>query len=72
MLTAAKYAKIGKEVMSFTKELLRSLDTRCGSIDFPRTDRVPANRENLLAARQKELYSFLPGLPGALLLCNSK
>lgn len=70
MLTAAKYAKIGKEVMSFTKELLRSLDTRCGSIDFPRTDRVPAQQGESPGSEAERAIQFFAR--AALLLCNSK
>lgn len=42
MLTAAKYAKPGEEVMPFTKELLLSQMHAVAQNDFPRTDHVAA------------------------------
>lgn len=55
MLTAAKYAETGKEVMSFTKELLHSQMHAEAQTISPGLTVSPLDRENLLAGKQKEL-----------------
>lgn len=55
MLTDAKYAKTGEEVMSFTKELLHSQIHAVAQTISPRPTVSLLDRENLLAAKQKEL-----------------
>lgn len=55
MLTAAKYAKTGEEVMSFTKELLLSQIHAVAQNDSPGPTMSPLNGENLLPVKQKEL-----------------
>lgn len=58
MLTAAKYAKMGEEVMSFTKELLHSQIHAVAQTISPGPTVSLLNRENLLAAKQKEHRVF--------------
>lgn len=72
MLTAAKYAKMGEEVMSFTKELLLSQIHAAAQNDFPRTNHVAARQGESSGSEAERAIEFLPVLPGALLLCNSK
>lgn len=55
MLTAAKYAKMGEEVMSFTKELLHSQIHAVAQTISSGPTVSQLDRENLLAAKQKEL-----------------
>lgn len=72
MLTAAKYAKTGEEVMPFTKELLLSQMHAVARNDFPRTDHVAAQRGESSGSEAERAIEFLPVLPRAPLLCNSK
>lgn len=55
MVTAAKCAEMGEEVMSFTKDLLHSqIHAAAQTISLEPTV-SPRDRENPLAAEQKEL-----------------
>lgn len=71
MLTAAKYAKMGREVMSFTKELLLLQKHAVAQNDFPGTDHVAAQRGES-GSEAERAVEFFPVLPRVLLLCNSK
>ena len=55
MLTAAKYAKTGKEVMLFTKELLHPQMHAVAQTISPGPTVSPLGGESLLAAKQKDL-----------------
>lgn len=79
MLTAGKYAKMGEEVMSLTKELLLLQIHAVVLNDFPGTNHVAAQQgesSGCEAERAIELVFFgiffLPVLPRAPHLCNSE
>lgn len=72
MLTAAKYAKMGEELMSFTKELLHSqMHAVAQTISTGPTVSLPRQGESS-GSEAERAVEFLPVLPAAPLLCNSK
>lgn len=54
------------------KGIITFAETCCGSNDFPRTNRVAARQGESSGSEAERAIEFLPVLPGALLLCNSK
>lgn len=54
------------------KRIITFAETCCGSNDFPRTNRVAARQGESSGSEAERTIEFLPVLPRALLLCNSK